>query len=49
LFKKKKFIIKVVPFLIAFASIAPHIGGSVLFIGEPQLPKKMLREDDQFN
>ena len=45
--KHKRFIIKMATLLMVYSVIVPTGVGSMLLIGEPQLPKKMLKEDVQ--
>jgi hypothetical protein len=43
--KKKKMLTKIAAFLMSYAVVVSHSGGSsILIIGEPQLPRKMMKE-----
>ena len=43
--KKKKLIQHLAVFLVTYVTISPTFLGSTLFIGEPKLPQKLLKED----
>lgn len=43
--KKRKILVKAVAFLMVYATILPLNGASIFFIGEPQLPKRMLKDN----
>ncbi|MCL1989304.1 MAG: hypothetical protein FWG67_00275 [Defluviitaleaceae bacterium] len=43
--KKKEIITKMAAFLVIMPML--YTPGSVLFIGEPKLPQKLLKEDDR--
>jgi len=47
MFKKKKIFTSLAVFLIAYAPIVAANSWSTWVIGEPKLPNKMLKEDDQ--
>jgi len=43
--KKRKFVLTVATMLIAYATIIP-MNSSFFWVGEPELPNKMKKEDD---
>jgi len=47
LLKKRNIIAKLATFLMMLAPTATFIWGCTFLIGEPQLPRKMLKEDEQ--
>jgi len=47
MFKKKSVIIKIATFLMLIAPIAINNARCAAWVGEPQLPKRLLKEDAQ--
>jgi len=47
MFKKKNLVMKIATFLIVIAPIAINNARCAAWVGEPQLPKKLLKEDAQ--